>query len=318
MTRPNERRATLVSERSLEMPEEHNLRQLGEIAIRDLKDLFRRYSGTGELYRNRRMLAAAPKSPPGASPGEGITLIPPSKTAEPKVVYQKGHSPSTDVSRKRCGLVATAITVCGAVACSSSAFPGVDDCKERDVAMARFGAAVMALENVTRAKVYEVGFNAGGTQDPNAVADILAAAGLNPAVVQAAINPEGVARAVEAEQAASVAFAAGDQEAAYRAADVMLAVVLDAVEEVEGTEARDAVRPPLAALFDGRNTPSEVAELRAAADSALRAAVYRAGLAVQRPGHEAGRHSNGLKTGADSAMTEALDAAIQAALECVE
>lgn len=202
------------------------------------------------------------------------------------------------------------------MACSSSALPGVDGCEERRVAMARFAASMLALENVARASAYEVGFDAGATQDPNAVADILAGAGLNPAVVQAAIHPEAVARAVEAEQAARVAVAAGDYEAAYRAVNVTLAVVLDAVEAVEGAEARETVRPPLAALFHGRNTPVEIAELRAAADSALRDVVHRAAVAVQHPVHEGGGRDNGLKSGADSAMSEALDAAIQAALEC--
>ena len=56
MTGPNERFATLVSDRSLEMLEEHHLRQLARIAISDLQDFFRRCPGTGELYRNRRIL----------------------------------------------------------------------------------------------------------------------------------------------------------------------------------------------------------------------------------------------------------------------
>ena len=56
MTRPKERFATLVSERSLEVVEERHLRRLAKIAISDLQDFFRRYPDTGELYRNRRML----------------------------------------------------------------------------------------------------------------------------------------------------------------------------------------------------------------------------------------------------------------------
>ncbi len=204
-----------------------------------------------------------------------------------------------------------------APACSSP-IRDADDCESRELAVTRFAAATVALEGVVRASVYEVQYGQGLTASPNAVAEILAEAGLDPAVIRAAIDPEAVARATEAEQAARAAFAAGDQEAAYRAADVMLAGVLDAVEAVEGTEARDAVRPPLAALFRGRNTPSEVSELRAAADSALREAVYRAALAVYQPVHGAGGRTTRLENKADSAMREALDAAIQSALECVE
>ena len=184
--------------------------------------------------------------------------------------------------------------------------------------MSRFAAAIMALEGVTRSTVYELGFDAGTTQGPDAVADILSAAGLNPVVVQAAIAPEDVARAFKAERTARAAFAAGDQEASSQAADLMLAAILDAVEAVEGIEARDAVLPPLAALFHGSNTPAEVAELRAGADSALRATVYRAALAVQHPVHEGAGRNTGLMSDADSAMREALDAAVQAALECVQ
>lgn len=56
MTTPNERVATLVSERSQELVEKHHLRRLTKIAISDLRDFFRRCPDTGELYRNRRML----------------------------------------------------------------------------------------------------------------------------------------------------------------------------------------------------------------------------------------------------------------------
>ena len=209
-----------------------------------------------------------------------------------------------------------AVTVCAAVACSSPALPGVDGCEARRVAVARFAAATVALENVARATAYRVGFDAGATENPNAVADILAAAGLDPAAVQAAMGPEDVERVLDAEGAVRAAFAVGDLEAVYRAADVMLEMMLDAVEAVEGIEARDAVQPPLAALFHGRNTPVEVAELRAAADSALRATVYRAALAVQQPVHGRGGRNTRLMSEADSAMREALDAAVQSALEC--
>ena len=215
----------------------------------------------------------------------------------------------------------TRAAVLGALAFTtacSSPIGDVDSCESRRIAITRFAEATVALEDVARASVYEVQYDRGLTASPNAVAEILAEAGLDPAVVRAAINPEAMARAAEAEQAARAAFAAGDQEAAYRAADVILAGVLDAVEAVEGKEARDAVRPPLAALFRGRNTPSEVSELRAAADSALREAVYRAALAVYHPVHGAGERSTPLTSEADSAMLEALDAAIQSALECVE
>ncbi len=184
--------------------------------------------------------------------------------------------------------------------------------------MAQFATAIVTLENVTRATIYEAGFNAGATEDADAVAEILAAAGLNPAVIQAAISPEEVARALEAEQAARAAFAKGDQEPARRAADVMLDVMLDAVEAVEGIEAREAVQPPLAALFYGGNTPAEVAELRATADSALRAVLYRAALAVQQPIQGRGGRNTRLQSEADSAMRVAFEAAIQSALECVE
>ena len=165
----------------------------------------------------------------------------------------------------------------------------------------------------TRATIYRVGFAAGAGQDPNAVAEILVAAGLDPAAVQAAIAPEDAERALEAQRAARAAFALGDLEAAYRAADVMLEVVLDAVEAAEGVKARDAVQRPLAAVFEGRNTADEVGQLRAAADSALRATVYRAALAVQG---RAGRNTQTMSE-ADSTMYEALDAAVQSALECV-
>lgn len=204
-----------------------------------------------------------------------------------------------------------------ALACSSP-IRDVDDCESRELAITRFAEATVALEDVVRASVYEAQYDRGLTASPNAVAEILAEAGLDPAVVWAAIDPEAVARAAEAEQAARAAFATGDLEAAYRSADVMLAGVLDAVETVAGKEARDAVRPSLAALFRGRNTPSEVSELRAFADSALREAVYRAALAVYQPVHGAGGRTTRLESKADSAMREALDAAIQSALECVE
>jgi len=204
-----------------------------------------------------------------------------------------------------------------APACSSP-IPNTDDCESRELAIKRFAEATVALEDVVRASVYEAEYDRGWTASPNAVAEILAEAGLDPAVIRAAIDPEAVARAFEAEQAARAAFAAGDHEAAYRAADVILAGVLDAVEAVQGKEARDAVRPRLAALFRGRNTQSEVSELRAVADSTLREAVYRAALAVYQPVHGAEGRTTRLESKADSAMREALDAAIQSALECVE
>ena len=220
--------------------------------------------------------------------------------------------PSANVAHRRFGGL-VAVTVCGAVACSSPGFSGTDGCEARRVAVARFAEATVALENVTRATIYRVGFAAGAGQDPNAVAEILVAAGLDPAAVQAAIAPEDAERALEAQRAARAAFALGDLEAAYRAADVMLEVVLDAVEAAEGVKARDAVQRPLAAVFEGRNTADEVGQLRAAADSALRATVYRAALAVQG---RAGRNTQTMSE-ADSTMYEALDAAVQSALECV-
>ncbi len=204
-----------------------------------------------------------------------------------------------------------------APACSSP-IRDADDCESRELAVAGFAAATVALEGVVGASVYEVQYDRGLTDSPNAVAEILAEAGLDPVVIGAAIDPGAAARAAEAEQAARGAFAAGDLEAAYLAADVMLAGVLDAVEAVAGKEARDAVRPRLGALFRGRNTPSEVSELRAVADSALREAVYRAALAVYQPVHGAGGRTIQLESKADSAMREALDAAIRSALECVE
>ena len=210
--------------------------------------------------------------------------------------------------------VLVAVAVCGGVACSTPAFPGADGCQARRVAVARFAAATVALENVTRAAIYRVGFDAGSGENPNAVAEILKESGLDAAAVQAAITPHDVERALDAEREARAAFAMGDLATAYRAADVMLEVVLDAVEAVEGVEARDAVQRPLSAVFFGRSSPDEVARRRAAADSALRATIYRAALAAQgRPGGNAQ-----LMSEADSAMREALDAAVQSALECVQ
>lgn len=98
-------------------------------------------------------------------------------------------------------------------ACSSP-IRDVDGCESRRIAITRFAEATVALEDVASASVYEVQYDRGLTASPNAVAEILAEAGLDPAVVRAAIDPEAVARAAEAEQAARAAFAAGDQEAA--------------------------------------------------------------------------------------------------------
>lgn len=212
--------------------------------------------------------------------------------------------------------VLVSVTTCGAVACSPPGFSGGGGCEARRVAVARFAAATVALENVTRATVYRVGFDAGTEENPNSVVATLAAAGLDPTAVQAAITLEDVDRATDAERAARAAFALGDLEAADRAADVMLKVVLDAVEAVEGIEVRNSVQRPLAAVFHGRNTPDEVGQLRAAADSALRATVYRAARAVQ--GRPRAERDPRLMSEADSAMREALDAAVRSALECVK
>ena len=208
--------------------------------------------------------------------------------------------------------VLAGVTVCGVMACSAPTFSGADRCEARGVAVARFAAATVALENVTRATMYRTAFDAGVRQDPNAVAEILSAAGLDPEAVQAAVTPDDIERALGAEMAAQDAFALGDDEAVSRAAEVMLDVVLDAVEAVEGIEARDALRPPLAGLFRELRTPAEVNQQRAAADSALRLEIFRAAFAVQAPAWK----STPFTSEADSTMREALDAAVRSALEC--
>ncbi|MXX33726.1 MAG: hypothetical protein F4107_00045 [Gemmatimonadetes bacterium] len=205
-----------------------------------------------------------------------------------------------------------------APACSSP-IPDTDDCESRELAVKRFAEATVALESVARAAVFEAQRDRGLTASPNAFAEILADAGLDSAAVRAAFGPEDAARIMEAEARARSAYTAGDFNDVEAAAKVVLDVLLEQVEAVGGVEARNSVRPAVDAMFWGRVTRHEEAELRAMADSVVRTLLYKAALEIREPYTPRRDQRNpNVKTEAYLAIRAALEASVQSVMECLE